>query len=226
MALVITEQTLKKFASGSDAGALAAALESACQARAINTAARLCQFLGQIYHESGGLIRTHENLDYRAERLVQVWPKRFPTIASAAPYAHNPPALANLVYGGRLGNTAPDDGWRYRGRGFIQLTGKANYKDASSWSGLDLVGDPELAAAPDGAAAIAAAFWVHKGLNAVADGPGEKAAIREETRLINGPKLLGLAEREAAVARAHAIDRKSTRLNSSHVSLSRMPSSA
>jgi len=204
MSLTITEATLKAFASGCDAGQLAPALEAARAAHGLNTARRLCHFMGQIYHESGGLTRLIENLDYSAKRLTQVWPKRFPNLATAAPYAHNPPALANNVYGGRFGNTAPDDGWRYRGRGFIQLTFKDNYKDASGWSGLDLVADPDLAGAPAGASTIAAAFWAHKGLNAVADGADETAAIRQETLAINGGTL-GLDERKAAIARAEKI---------------------
>ena len=204
MGLEITDITLKKFASGCDAKSIAPALKTACAKYKINTAGRLTHFLGHLYHESGGLQRLTENLDYRAARLVEVWPKRFPTVEKAAPYAHNPPALANLVYGGRYGNTAPDDGWRYRGRGFIQLTFKDNYRAASKWSGLDLVNEPEQAADFEGAARIAAAFWVDRDLNEVADGPSEAAAIQEETKRINGG-LKGLAERKAAIARAQQI---------------------
>jgi putative chitinase len=121
MSLSITDVMLKKFASLCDSAKIAPALDAACTQYAINTARQLTHFLGHVYHESGGFVRLHENLDYRAERLMEVWPKRFPTLQSAAPYAHNPPALANSVYAGRLGNTAPDDGWRYCGRGFIQI---------------------------------------------------------------------------------------------------------
>jgi putative chitinase len=204
MSLVISQATLKAFASKCDTAALAPALEAARNANAIDNARRLTHFMGQIYQESLGLTHLVENLDYSVERLMQVWPKRFPTAASATPYAHNPPALANNVYGNRLGNTAPDDGWRYRGRGLIQLTGKSNYTDAAGWSGLDLVANPDLAAQPAGAAQIAAAFWVHKGLNPIADQTDETAAIRQETKLINGGTL-GLPERTAAIHRAAQI---------------------
>lgn len=204
MSLTITIPTLKKFAANAcDANLLPQALEDACNARGINNRARRTHFLGHLHHESGGLHRIIENLDYRAARLMQVWPKRFPTIAAAAPYSHNPPALANLVYGKRLGNTDPGDGWRYRGRGLIQLTGKANYADASKWCGIDLVAHPELAADPVSAAKIAAAFWSHKGLNPIADAD-DGDAIKRETKIINGGTL-GLAERMAAIALAKSI---------------------
>jgi putative chitinase len=88
----------------------------------------LAAILAEGYHETGGKMQPiEENLNYSAKRLTQVWPGRFPTIASAKPYANNPRRLANKVYGGRLGNTDPDDGWLYRGRGLSQITGKENY---------------------------------------------------------------------------------------------------
>ena len=80
-------------------------------------------FVSQVLHESGGLRWLEENLNYSAARLVAVWPRRFPTEDRARPYARNPERLANNVYGGRMGNTEPGDGWRYRGRGLIQITG-------------------------------------------------------------------------------------------------------
>lgn len=92
---------------------------------------RLCHLaaiLAAAYHETGGAMQpVDENLNYSAKRLPQVWPARFPTVASAEPYACNPRKLANRVYGERLGNVEADDGWRYRGRGLAQITGKANY---------------------------------------------------------------------------------------------------
>lgn len=88
----------------------------------------LAYMLATTFHETGATMQpVTENLTYSSERLVEVWPSRFPTIASAKPFARNPRKLANKVYGGRLGNTAPDDGWLYRGRGLPQITGKANY---------------------------------------------------------------------------------------------------
>ncbi|MGJ7039139.1 putative chitinase [Shinella sp. BE166] len=89
----------------------------------------LAAILSEAYHETGGRMQPiSENLNYSAKRMTQVWPSRFPTIAAAQPYANNPKALANKVYGGRLGNKFQDDGWRFRGRGLAQITGRENYE--------------------------------------------------------------------------------------------------
>ncbi len=89
----------------------------------------LAYIFATAHHETGARFAPiEENLNYSAKRLMQVWPKRFPSLAAANPYANNPERLANSVYGGRLGNTSPGDGWKYRGRGLVQITGKANYE--------------------------------------------------------------------------------------------------
>ena len=88
----------------------------------------LAAILAESYHETGGQMQpVSENLNYSAQRLTQVWPKRFPTLSAAKPYANNPQRLANKVYGGRLGNVDPNDGWLFRGRGLAQITGRENY---------------------------------------------------------------------------------------------------
>ncbi|OKP79756.1 hypothetical protein BTE77_06610 [Ensifer adhaerens] len=88
----------------------------------------LAAILAEAHHETGGAMQpVSENLNYSAKRLTEVWPGRFPTLAAAAPYANNPQKLANKVYGGRLGNVDPGDGWLYRGRGLAQITGRENY---------------------------------------------------------------------------------------------------
>ena len=100
----------------------------------------LAAILSEAYHETGAAMQpVSENLNYSAQRLTQVWPKRFPTLSAAKPYANNPQRLANKVYGGRLGNNGPDDGWLYRGRGLAQITGKANYAK------FGIAGTPEKA---------------------------------------------------------------------------------
>lgn len=146
-------------------------------------------FLGQVLHESAGLERLSENLNYRAERLCAVWPGRFPTLADARPYAHNPEALANRVYGGRMGNVNPGDGWRYRGRGPIQLTGRDNYAFVGDLMGQDLVGLPELMEQPRYALEACIHWWEDRIPDSMIGDP-EKV-----TRRVNGG-LIGLADRE------------------------------
>lgn len=112
--------------------------------------------LATTYHETGRtMLPIVENLNYRsAARIRDVWPSRFPTVASAAPYVGNPRALANKVYGGRMGNVGADDGWTYRGRGDAMITGRDNYARAGKALGVDLVAHPELAERPDISASI------------------------------------------------------------------------
>lgn len=117
----------------------------------------LAVLLAQLGHESMSFNRLEENLNYTAGRLHAVWPTRFPTVASAKPYERNPPALAAKVYGSRLGNRRPSEGWHYRGRGLIMLTGRANYERCSLGIGVNLVGNPELLLLPE--VAVRAALW-------------------------------------------------------------------
>lgn len=164
----------------------------------ITAGRRLEFFLAQIGHESGGLTITQENLNYTAQRLCQVWPSRFPTLDSAQPYDHNPQGLANVVYSNRNGNGGPDsgDGWTYHGRGYIQLTGRANYQAVGAACSLDLIGNPDLACAPDSALEVALGFWKKANLNAVCDAGSEDDAFIAVTRAINGGTN-GLDDRKA-----------------------------
>lgn len=145
-------------------------------------------FLGQVLHESSMLTHLEENLNYSAERLMAVWPKRFPDSATASMYAHNPAALANKVYGGRMGNVNAGDGFKYRGRGALQVTGYDNYKKLSDVTCLDLVNNPDLLAQPKYALLSALAWWK---TNISGDILGDPEAI---TRKVNGG-LVGLADR-------------------------------
>lgn len=169
----------------------------------ITGARRVSSFLAHVGHESGGFARLVESLNYRAERLMQVWPRRFPRIEDARAYAQSPRALANLVYGSRLGNIQPDDGWRYRGRGLMQVTGRANYEAMRDYlqdacvGCPDFVTDPDAVAEPRWAAWTAAAYWDSRDLNALADA-GEHKKI---TQRINGG-LHGFDDREARRIRA------------------------
>ena len=169
---------------------------------------RVAHFMAQVLHETGGLVIQFENLNYSAERLPKVWPTRFKPTGPLDPaeYAHNPQKLANEVYGGRMGNKGPNDGFTYRGRGLLQLTGRDSYEEATTaLRGRD-ANAPDLAAAPDevvGAKwclAVAVAEWVSKGCNPLAD----QDDVRKITRAINGG-LIGLAERIEWMKRTKAI---------------------
>lgn len=155
---------------------------------------RLHHLLAQVGHESAGLLRLEENLHYSAPRLQAVWPARFPTPEAAAGVAGDPRALAERVYGGRLGNgpEGSGDGWRFRGRGYIQLTGRATYARVGRAAGLDLEAEPELATAPEHALAVTLGFWTWKGLNTLAD----RDDLVAVTGRVNGGSH-GLADRRA-----------------------------
>ena len=150
------------------------------------------EFLGQILHESAMLTAIVENLTYSTpERLCAVWPKRFPTTAHAAPYVRNPAALAEKVYGGRMGNMSPGDGFKYRGRGCIMVTGLYGYRITGQALGLDLEGKPELLENPAIALRAAVKWWEGH----IPDAVLGDADIVAETRLVNGGTV-GLAHRQ------------------------------
>ena len=167
-------------------------LNAACSEFGIDTPERLAMFLAQAAHESQQFTRPRENLNYRAERIAQVWPKRFPTVASAKPFEHQSEKLGNRVYSGRLGNgnEASGDGFKYRGGGIFQLTGKANYRDAGIALGVDLVAHPERIIEPEISARAAGWFWRVNKLNRFAD----IGDLRGCTKAINGA-FEGLANR-------------------------------
>lgn len=138
-------------------------------AAGITTPKRLAPFLATTFAETGGLVVAEESGNYTAQRMTEVWPSRFPTVASAAPYAHNSEVLFNKVYGGRMGNDQPGDGFRYRGRGLFQTTGKEAYAAWSKKLGIDLVASPDLILSADYALAPALYEWSEGGCNAYAD---------------------------------------------------------
>ncbi|BAO63244.1 lytic enzyme [Pseudomonas protegens Cab57] len=189
----ITEQQLLQILPQARqvAGFFVPALNAAMARFKINSPVRMAAFIAQVGHESGRLTRMVENLNYSADRLRAVWPNRFDA-ALAAQVARKLEQIANIVYAGRMGNTLAGDGWKYRGRGLIQLTGANNYRAAAAALGLDLVNHPELVEQPDAAALVAGWFWQSNGLNELADS-GQFAKI---TRTINGG-LTGHAERVA-----------------------------
>ncbi len=173
-------------------------LQGTCKAYEINSPNRIAGFLSQIAHESAGLTRLTENLNYTAERLMAVWPRRFPSIEFAKQYGRNPEKIANLVYASRMGNgdEASGEGWKYRGRGLKQLTGKSNYAACSKALGEDFVNDPDRLLMPVNAALSAGWFWSENGLNRFADADDFVGM----TKRINGGTI-GLEDRQARYKR-------------------------
>jgi putative chitinase len=168
----------------------------------INTPQRQAAFIGQCAHESNNFKTLEENLNYSAAALMRTWPSRFNTIIVADAYANKPEKIANKVYGGRMGNGDEEsgDGWKYHGRGLIQLTGKENYEHCGSGIGVDLLGNPNLLVTPEYAALSAGWFWNRKGLNSLAD----KQDYVTMTQRINGGTL-GLDDRKAKIAKALSV---------------------
>lgn len=181
----ITQQQLLQILPNARpvAGVFVPALNDAMARFKIEGRVRVAAFLAQVGHESGQLRTLVENLNYSAEGLVRTWPKRF-NLDTATSFARKPEQIANIVYASRLGNgpAVTGDGWKYRGRGLIQVTGWVNYQACGSALSLDLLTRPELLEQPAYAALSAAWFWSNNGLNALADAD----KFETITRRING----------------------------------------
>ena len=194
----ITEQQLLQILpnAGRQAGVFVPVLNTAMGKYGIVTRLRIAAFIAQVGHESGQLTRLVENLNYSAEGLMKTWPSRFDLVRATAA-ARKPERIANIVYAGRMGNTEPGDGWKYRGRGLFQVTGRANYAACGEALGLDLINQPTLLEQPQYAAMSAAWFWSMKDLNTLAD----KGDFVKITRRINGG-LNGQADRQGLYDKA------------------------
>lgn len=187
------------------------AVEATCQEFEINTPERIASFLAQTSHESGGYTMLSENLNYKAATLAACWPNRFAELgpdkkpkkdekgkliptAVANSIAGKPELIANLVYSSRMGNGPAEsgEGWKYRGRGLKQLTGKDNYTRCGNALGVDLVSNPDLLLEPLYAARSAGWFWKANNLSAFAD----VGDIKGMTKKINGG-FIGLEQRQA-----------------------------
>lgn len=179
-----------------DPDALESTVKSTLPRFGVLSDAQTAHFLAQCAAESGELQHLTEDLNYSAIRLLAVWPNRFKDIETAALYAHNPEKLANLVYGGRLGNTEYGDGWRYRGRGCFNSTGRANYLAVQKGLNLPVIDMPDLLGQMPGALQSAALYWSEHKLNMLAD-IGDLVGI---TRAINGG-INGLGQRAMYLAR-------------------------
>jgi putative chitinase len=161
----------------------------------LNTPLRLAHFLAQAGHESGGFKAVNENLNYGAKGLLGIFKKYFPTPEKAALYERKPEKIANLVYGGRMGNgpETSGEGWKFRGRGYIQLTGKDNYKAFDAVVAESIVDNPDLVATKY--PLLSAAWFFHKnGLHKIADGGATDAVVTSVTKRVNGGTI-GLPDR-------------------------------
>lgn len=182
---LISPEQIKLMSPSCDYEHIAPALNAAAKQYGIVTPRQIRHWISHLCVESGYFLHFEENLNYSANRLTQVWPNRFPTLHDAEAYANNPRLLGNKVYGGRMGNTGQTDGYNYRGRGFIQLTGKDNYAKAGKAIGVDLVVSPDYAANYDVAANIAGWYWKLNNLNAIVAKDANEIPIKGATETIN-----------------------------------------
>ena len=161
----------------------------------INTPLRLAHFLAQCGHESGGFRATQENLNYSAKGLMGIFKKYFPTLALAQAYERKPEKIANRVYGGRMGNgpESSGEGYKFRGRGYIQLTGKENYTAFGKSIGEDMTVNADKVSGPY-ALLSAAWFFSKNGLHKIADEGSSDAVVTKITKRVNGGTI-GLADR-------------------------------
>lgn len=182
-----------RYKGGSNANKTA--LVEAMNGSGIKDPKEQAMFMAQMDHESGGFKTYEENLNYSATGLRKTFGKYYKTDAEAQADARNPEAIANKVYGGRMGNVDPGDGYKFRGRGAIQLTGRDNYTAAGKDLGLDLVNNPDLAQDPENAAKVAAWYWKKNNLGAA----GKAGDVTAATRKINGGTN-GLSDRQEKYA--------------------------
>jgi len=168
--------------AGAQANLFADALNAAMRANGLVTVPQKAAFLAHVAVESGQLRSVSENLNYSAARLTQIWPKRFPTLAIASQYAGQPEKLANFVYANRNGNgdVASGDGWRFRGGGLMQTTGRANYR------AVGLEKHPEQLRTVAGASDSAAKFFAQNGLVEATRGELRRSEFDATTRTVNG----------------------------------------
>jgi putative chitinase len=200
---MITPEALRKYCrqlTEEQAKVHAAALEKARQSSSVNNPRRLVHIMGQMFVECGAFARLEESFKYKPDRLDAVFKNVKGLEHAKALLAKGDEAVGNCVYANRNGNgdEASGDGFKYRGSGYIQLTGRENYRKFGEIAGEDLETKPELARNPDTAARVAFAYWDAKGLSKLADA-GDLEGI---TKKINGPAMLAFDERRKAVFKA------------------------
>ena len=189
---ILSVQQLKQMVKNPHIDHWHEALDQLLDDYEINTPLRVAHFVAQCAHESGNFVFIKENLNYRAESLTKTWPRLFPTMEIARQYEKQPERIANRAYGNRMGNgdEASGDGWRYCGRGLIQLTGKDNYTFFAGSLGISVEDAADYLATFEGAAQSACWYWEQNNLNRFADANDAKGL----TRAINGG-YLGLEDR-------------------------------
>lgn len=194
--MISASQILAVFPKCRDANLTAQILGKVAPEFEINTKHRFAMWFAQCGHESGGFNNVRENLSYSVPGLMKTWPRRFPTEEAAQPFARQPERLANYVYAERLGNGdfKSGDGWRFRGGGWIQLTGRSNYRAAGKLLALPLEEQPQRIEDKTTAAKSAALFWKHEGLNQACDGEIAWPRFQAICRKINGGDT-GIKER-------------------------------
>ena len=193
MSFILTREQLSELLPGNPyLDYWYSALERCLPDYDINTPQRVAAFIAQCAHESGGFKFLKENLNYRAESLVKVWPRHFPSLDVARQYARKPEKIANKAYASRMGNgdESSGDGYRFIGRGLIQLTGRNNYQAFADSIETDINDIPEYLQTFDGAVQSACWFWETNTLNRWSD----TGDIKELTRRINGG-YIGLDDR-------------------------------
>lgn len=204
--MVVTKEQLKRLYESTPDSVIdqfVYPLNKVLEAYEINTPERIAMFLAQCGHESSGFMVREENLNYRGDRLAVVFPKYFHEV-DVNEYAHNPEKIANRVYASRMGNgpESSGDGYRYRGRGLIQLTGKDNYTNFATANDMGLEEAVEYMGTPAGAVHSAGWFWDAHKINV----PSDEEDITRVTKIINGGTI-GLAQREALYREAIEIFR-------------------
>lgn len=204
--MITAKQLLAVFPKCRDSNLIAQVLGKVAPEFDINTKERFSMWLAQVGHESDQFRALRENLSYSVPGLMKTWPRRFPTEEHAAPFARQPERLANYVYADRLGNGnfKSGDGWRFRGGGWIQLTGRTNYRVAGKALDLPLEEQPQRIENMPVAARTAALFWKQQGLNEACDRDIDWAAFQAICHRINGGNV-GLKERFEAWAKVRAV---------------------
>lgn len=177
-------------------------LNAACDRYGVTSFDQFDEFLANLLQESGECQHKTENMNYRAETLMKVWPSRFPNLAAAQPFARNPEALANKVYGGRMGNNQPGDGWRFRGGGFIGLTGREVYTKYAAYLGKEVGETADLVRSED-YYALDSAFWFFYILKGLKD-ESERDEFIGIVKSINGGTI-GLKDRQFYYNRIKAL---------------------